>query len=130
MMARVASAVLLLSCAGCFQIDLYAPHGMDVYLMSEKKPAEVHRQWRTWFVVWGLVPQGERMPDEMIDREKLTEVRVITVDTVPDAGIGLLYNVLIPIGLCTQSMVIEGNRGPVNSATAATRPVEHAGGSP
>jgi hypothetical protein len=130
MIARIAGAVLLLSCAGCFQIDLYAPHGTDVYLISEKKPVQVRRQWRTWFVVWGLVPLDERMPDTMIDREKLAEARVITIDTVPDAGLGLLYNVLIPIGLCTQSIAIEGNRAPATDISSTQRSIEHAGGGP
>ena len=47
--------VLLSSCTGCFRVDMYAPHGADVYLISSEKPVEVQRTWRTWFVVWGLV---------------------------------------------------------------------------
>ena len=115
MRARLAwLPVLMLSCTGCFRVDLYAPHGSDVYLISSEKPAEVKRTWRTWFVVWGLVPldNTNTMPDSVITREHLSEVRVITVDTVPDAFLGFLYAVLIPIGLTTQSVTIEGNRAP------------------
>lgn len=121
----------LAACTGCFRVDMYAPHGRDVYLISSEKPAEVKRSWRTWFVAWGLVPLDKKMPDSFIAQEQLTDVRVITIDTVPDAILGFLYTVLIPIGLVNQSMIIEGNRaptppppppGPVSNSIAATSP--------
>jgi hypothetical protein len=119
-----ALSIVLLPPAGCYRIDMYAPHGMDVTLASSKQPLEVQRHWRTWFVVWGVTPLDNNMPDTQIAREQLTEVRVITTDTVPDALLGVLYNVLIPIGLANQSIVIEGNRPTTAAATTAatTRP--------
>jgi hypothetical protein len=122
MIIRIVIASLVLLCAGCCQIDMYAPHGADVYLISSQDPVKVSRYWRTWFVVWGLTPLDNRTPDEMIAKEQLTEVRVITIDTVPDAFLGILYNALIPIGLVNQSMIIEGNRTTVKDAHAETRP--------
>ena len=125
MTLRPAWALVLLSCAGCFSVDLYAPHGANVYLISAEKPVKVRRDLRTWYVVWGLVHLDNTMPDTVIAREHLTEVRVITVDTVPDALIGFLYNVLIPIGLANQAMTIEGNRaapGPVGTTIPANPP--------
>jgi hypothetical protein len=119
MRIRFALALMLLSCGGCFQVDMYAPHGMNVYLMSSDTPAKVQRTWRTWYVIWGMAHLDNTMPDTIIAREKLTEVRVITIDTVPDAFIGLLYNVLIPIGLANQSYIVEGNRAPNNPTTSA-----------
>src|SRR5204863_2147572 len=117
MTMRCAWVLVLLSCTGCFSVDLYAPHGPDVYLISSEKPVKVKRTWRTWFVVWGLVHLDNTMPDSVIAREQLTDVRVITVDTVPDAFIGFLYNVLIPIGLANQTITIEGNRAETSPAT-------------
>jgi len=125
MTIRPAWALVLLSCTGCFSVDLYAPHGANVYLISAGKPVKVRRDLRTWYVVWGLVRLDNTMPDTVIAREQLTEVRVITVDTVPDALIGILYNVLIPIGLANQAMTIEGNRAaptPVGTTIPANPP--------
>jgi hypothetical protein len=119
MSIRFALAMMLLSCAGCFQVDMYAPHGMNVYLISSDAPVKVRRTWRTWYVIWGVAHVDDTMPDTIIAREKLTEVRVVTIDTVPDAFIGLLYNVLIPIGLANQSYIVEGNRAANDPATEA-----------
>jgi hypothetical protein len=118
--------LILLPTAGCFRIDMYAPHGMNVTLISSKEPVKVKRTWRTWFVVWGHVPLDNTMADTQITREKLTEVRVVTTDTVPDAFLGILYNVLIPIGLANQSMLIEGNRIADSSSTRPNAPVARA----
>jgi hypothetical protein len=118
---RLILASLLLSCAGCFQIDLYSPHGMNVYLISSKEPVKVQRYRRTWYMVWGLTPLDDVMPDTLIEREKLTEVRVITIDTLHDAFHGFLYNILIPIGLANQSYIVEGNRA-ASDSVATTRP--------
>jgi hypothetical protein len=98
--------------SGCFNIDLVAPHGADVTLISSKEPVTVRREYRTWFVVWGMTPLDNTMPELTIEREKLTEVRVVTEDNIPDALHGILYNVLIPIGLVTQTVIVEGNRAP------------------
>ena len=95
---------------GCFNIHMYAPHGMDVTLISSEEPVEVERRWRTWYVAWGLSPVDNTMPDEFIRRENLTEVRLITEDNIPDALHGILYNIVMPIGLVTQTLVLEGNR--------------------
>jgi hypothetical protein len=56
------------------------------------------------------------MPDEYIQREQLTEVRVIVEDNFPDALHSILYNVIIPFGLVPQTVVLQGSRQP------ATRP--------
>ena len=112
MIRRIIMACLLLACPGCFKIDLYAPHGADVYLISSKAPVTVRRQWRTWFVLGGLAPVDNQMPDTQITREKLTEMRVVVIDTGPDALLGFIYNIVIPVLLTQQSMLIEGNRSP------------------
>jgi hypothetical protein len=103
-------ALLLLG--GCFSTELYAPHGADVYLMSATTPTTVQRQWRTWFVVYGAARLDNTMPAETIAREHLTELRVIVEDNIPDAFIGLLYSILVPIGILPQTLVVSGNRAP------------------
>ena len=105
-------AALLPACAGCFTVSLYAPHGADVTLVSSNAAEPVERRWRTWFVAWGATPLDDTMPAEIIAREKLTHVRVTVEDNIPDALHGILYTFLIPIGLVTQTIVIQGDREP------------------
>jgi hypothetical protein len=105
-----------LCCSGCFRVDLYAPYGTNVTLISSEKPTKVERRWRTWFVAWGISPLDNTTADLQISREKLTEVRVITEDNIPDALHGFLYVVLIPIGLTNQTIVVQGNRSLNDSA--------------
>ena len=113
MRLRIAALLLALpSCTGCFTIDIYAPKNQEVVLISGKEPAETKREWRTWFGVWGLAPADNTMPADIIRNEQLTEVRITTVDTLSDLGIGVLYNYLLPIGLGVQSMKVEGRSAP------------------
>lgn len=105
--------------AGCFNVSVMAPHGQEVYLVSSDESTEVRRQWRTWYVVWGMTPLDNTMPAEIIQREHLSEVRVIVEDNLPDAFHGFLYNVWIPIGLTVQTVIIEGNRVPVKVESPA-----------
>lgn len=111
MIARMLAVLLATVClAGCFQVDLHAPRGREVWLISSKEPVEIERRWHLWFFTFGLTIVNEEQADLMIEREQLTEVRLITEDNIPDAGLGILYNVLIPIGLVNQTLVLQGNR--------------------
>ncbi len=114
--ARALAPAILLVLAGCFHVELVAPHGMDVVLLPGGAPVEVEREWRTWFVVWGYSPLDNTMPEEVIRREGLTEVRVITEDNVPDALHAILYTILLPIGLVPQTLILQGNRKPPDPA--------------
>jgi hypothetical protein len=111
----VACLSLSLLTAGCFTIPTYAPHGASVKILPPDQPAQVRREYRTWFMLGGLVPLDNTMPAEIIAREKLTEVRVIVKDTLQDAGIAAFYSFLVPILIIPQTIVIEGNRAPVES---------------
>ena len=108
-------AGLALSLIGCAHVAVVAPHGPPVYLVSSQDPVQVERRWRTWFVAWGVTPLDNTMPAEYIQREQLTEVRVIVEDNVPDALHSILYNVIMPFGLMPQSMVLQGNRAPASA---------------
>jgi hypothetical protein len=105
-------AVLALGVAGCAHVDVVAPPGPAVYLVSSSAPMPVERRWRTWFLAWGITPFDNTMPTEYIQREQLTEVRVIVEDNVPDAFLSILYNVIMPFGLVPQTVVLQGNRAP------------------
>jgi hypothetical protein len=109
--------LICLYCSGCFRVDLYAPYGTNVTLISSKEPTKVERRWRTWFVAWGISPLDNTTADLKISREQLTNVRVIVEDNIPDALHGILYLVIVPIGLVNQTVVVQGNRSSSNSAT-------------
>ena len=113
MRARAAALVLAFpALAGCFTIDVAAPPGADITLVSSKEPTTVRREYRTWFVAWGLTPLDNTMPEVVLGREKIVATRVVVEDNIPDALHGILYNVLLPIGLVTQTVIIEGHRAP------------------
>jgi hypothetical protein len=107
--------VLSLLTEGCFSIQTYAPYGTTVKLLPPDKPAKVRRVYRTWFMLGGLVPLDNTMPAEIIAREKLTEVRVIVEDNIHDAGIAVLVTFLLTLFILPQTVVVEGNRAPVES---------------
>jgi len=111
----VASLSLSLLTAGCFTIPTYAPYGESVKLLPPGQPAQVRRVYRTWFILGGLFPLDNTMPAEIIAQEKLTEARVIVQDTVEDAGIAAALTFILPIFILPQTVVVEGNRAPVDS---------------
>lgn len=100
---------------GCFTIPTYAPYGRSVRILAPGEPAQVRREYRTWFILGGLFPLDNTMPAEIIAQEKLTEARVIVLDTVPDAGIAAALTFILPILILPQTVVIEGNRAPAES---------------
>jgi hypothetical protein len=105
-------AGLMLGVAGCAHVDVVAPHGPAVYLVSSSEPMPVERRWRTWFLAWGITPFDNTMPAEYIQREQLTEVRVTVEDNIPDALHAILYNVVMPFGLVPQTVMLQGSRQP------------------
>jgi hypothetical protein len=113
-------AGLLLGVTGCAHVDVVAPHGPAVYLASSQDTMPVERRWRTWFLAWGLTPFDHTMPAEYIQREQLTEVRVIVEDNIPDALHSILYSVIIPFGVVPQTVVLQGNRLPVAASPPAS----------
>jgi hypothetical protein len=110
---------LLLGATGCAHVEVVAPHGPPVYLAAASEPLPVERRWRTWFLAWGITPIDNTMPGEYIQRESLTEVRVIVEDNVPDALHSILYNVIMPFGLVPQTVVLQGCRQPGPTSSPA-----------
>jgi hypothetical protein len=109
---RILTLGLLASLAalGCFSVPIEPPAGTRVRVLSGDAPVDVVEEYRAWFVVWGLFPLTDTRVADVIQREQLAEVRVRTVDTVPDALIAFVYTVLAPVGILPQTIVVEGNR--------------------
>ena len=105
--------LLLLHCAmlgGCFTTRLEAPQGNHkVRIMAGNERATFHKEYKDWYLLQGLLPIWRTDIAELIDKERLTEVRVRTEDRVSDGIITLLTEELL-LGLYPQSIVIEGNR--------------------
>jgi hypothetical protein len=105
-------AALATGLGGCCHVEVAAPYGPDVYLATADETTQVRRQWRTWYLLGGVTPLDDTMPAEVIQREGLTEVRVIVQDNLLDAAHAFVYNVLVTIALVPQTIVVEGNRPP------------------
>ena len=110
MRAAALLAALALTTA-CSHVTVAAPYARDTRLLRRDEAASVRRQYRAWFAIWGLVRLSGKDPGDVIRDEGLCEVRVRVEDNVPDAGIGVLYTLVEPIGIIPQTIVVEGNRG-------------------
>ncbi len=106
--------VLIVTVTGCFKVQVQAQYGPDVKLLPRDVPVEVTRRYQKWYAIWGIFPLDETSnPADIIAREKLTEVRVYTEDSIEDAISGFFYVLLFPTGiLLPQTIVVEGNRAP------------------
>jgi hypothetical protein len=89
-----------------------APWGRDVRLLRPDEAAQVRRQYRAWFAIWGAVRVSGKDPADVIRDESLCEARVRVEDNVPDAMIGVVYTILEPIGIIPQTIILWENRAP------------------
>jgi hypothetical protein len=80
--------------------------------MGADEPAQVVRQYRAWFAIWGAVRVSGKDPADVIRDESLCEARVRIEDNVPDAFIGVMYTLIEPVGIVPQSIIVSGNREP------------------
>ena len=112
--------------AGCFRVDVYAPHGPPVRLLSRDEKTAVKRVRRTWFAILGVTRIDEVMPAHLVHNEALEEVRIRVTDTIPDALIGVANTVLLQVGVLAQTYEVLGNRGkapePAGGGAAAGTP--------
>jgi hypothetical protein len=105
---------LILSLAllsGCFQTNLDAPQGREVRILSREEPAEFKKEYKNWYLFYGMIPVWTTQPEEIIRKENLVEVRAQTMDTVADAIITLTSS-LLPVLVFPQHVIVEGNREP------------------
>ncbi|WP_442497342.1 hypothetical protein [Methylobacter sp. sgz302048] len=105
---------LILSLAllsGCFQTKLDAPPGREVRILSREEPAEFKKEYKNWYLFYGMIPVWTTQPVEIIRKENLVEVRAQTMDTVADAIITLTSS-LLPVLVFPQHVIVEGNREP------------------
>jgi len=108
--ALAAVAALALLGTACSHVTVAAPYGREVRLLSFDDAAEVRRQYRAWFAIWGLVRLSGKDPADVMRDEGLCQARVRVEDNVPDAFIGVLYTLVEPVGIVPQTIVVEGNR--------------------
>jgi hypothetical protein len=72
---------------------------------------------RTFIFSTAALPIWRTKPEEIIEREGLSEVRVQTQDTVSDAVINILSQII----LFPQTVVVEGNYAPGRDPAADKR---------
>jgi hypothetical protein len=104
----LAAAALLTACT---HVTVAAPYAHDTRLLRSDEATLVRRQYRAWFAIWGLVRLSGKDPADVVRDEGLCAVRVRVEDNVPDAGIGVLYTLIQPVGIIPQTIIVEGNRG-------------------
>ena len=120
-LSRIILTVLAFAVIGCAHVSVVAPPGQTVYLASSVDKTQVQRRWHSWYLTWGLTPFNNAMPAEYIQREQLTEVRIIVEDNIPDALNAILYNVVMPFGLVPQTIIMQGNRPPSHVTSPAAQ---------
>lgn len=103
------SIVLTILVSGCFKTNLIAPENHKVRILSVDAPTKFHTEYKNWYLLAGVLPIYTTQPEEIIAKEKLTEVRVQTEDTVSD-GVITFFTSMIFIGLYPQTVVVEGNK--------------------
>lgn len=85
-----------------------APPGRTVRILSREEPAEFREEYKDFYLLYGALPIWRTKPEEIIEREGLAEVRVQTEDTVSDAVINIISQII----LFPQTVVVEGNYAP------------------
>jgi len=96
---------------GCFRTNLDAPPGREVRILSKEEPAEFRKEYKNWYLFYGMIPVWTTQPEEIIREEDLVEARAQTMDTVADAVI-TLTSALLPVLVFPQHVIVEGNREP------------------
>jgi len=107
-----ACVLIVLLSTGCFTTHMAAPAEGDIPLVilpdgGSEDEFDYTKDYRNWYLLFGILPIFEKQPEEFIGEEKLREVRVQTQDTAWDAVIAIL---LSPLTILPQSITIEGNR--------------------
>lgn len=101
----------ILTLTGCFSTELAAPPDQQVRILSQQEPVEFSKEYKNFYLFGGALPVWTTQPVEIIEEEKLVEVRVRTQDTISDSVITLL-SYFLPIMIFPQHVMIEGNRTP------------------
>jgi hypothetical protein len=123
---RRAALLLLagLASSGCFRVEVYAPHGPPVRLLSRDEKTDVKRSRRTWYSILGAVRMDNVMTAHITHFEGFDEVRIRMTDTVPDAFIGLANTVMLQVGILAQTYEVLGSRAegrePAGSGASGT----------
>jgi len=103
------SIAISLCLTACFRTELAAPEGMEVRVLAKDEPVNFTKEYKNYYLFAGLLPVWTTQPEEIIEQEKLVEVRARTQDTISDSVITLL-SYLLPIMIFPQQVIVEGNR--------------------
>ena len=95
--------------SGCFNTNLEAPEHQQVKIITIDDPVNFHTEYKNYYLLGGILPIYTTQPEEIIAKEKLTEVRVQTEDTISD-GVITFFTAFLLIGLFPQTVVVEGNK--------------------
>lgn len=118
LMPHAAAATMAVSLAGCGDIYLDAPRGVQVGLLGEKSPAKVRVEQIVWFRYWGNEPfsEAETHAATIIQDRQLTTARLSMVNTFADGLISIFTG---PLGFPRRTLVVEGNPAPSAQPAAA-----------
>jgi hypothetical protein len=121
--AAALAGVLACTSTACFHVRAEAPPFPEhVRLLPADAPAEVHREYQTFYYGWGLFPMS---PSDqamyIIEQEHLVEARVIQGGLLEGILAGFLGAVVIGGFVLPQNITIEGNRTPTLPAAAAAK---------
>ncbi len=107
--------LLLPLLSACFTTDLTAPPDHSVTIMATDEPAEFRKEYKNYYLFYGILPVWTTSPEEIIAAEGLSEARAQTLDTVSDAVINLLSLLIV----FPQTVVVEGNYPTTDNVSAS-----------
>lgn len=90
----------------CFNTNLVAPDNHNVRVLADNEAVKYRKEYRNWYILYGAVSLYSVQPEELIEQQKLTEVRVQTEDTVTD---GIISFFTVALTILPQTVVVEGN---------------------
>lgn len=130
LIAAALAGVLACTSTACFHVRAEAPPFPEkIRLLPADAPAEVHREYQTFYYAWGLFPMNTAdQVKYIIEQERLVEARVVQGGLLEGIIAGFLGAVVIGGFVLPQNITIEGNRHPTLPSAAAPAPAMAADG--
>jgi len=111
-LAVLLAGLMACTSTACFHIRAEAPPLPEhVRLLPADAPAEVSREYQTFYYAWGLFPMSPAdQPAYVIEREHLVEARVVQGGLLEGILAGFLGVIVIGGFVLPQNITVEGNR--------------------